>query len=304
MEQNSLDRTSVAPRGAHNLREELERIVALRKEGKLEVALQAVVNALIAKPRAAPLHAEHGILLERLGRIPDAAAAAATAAGLQPNNAVLQNRASTLLSRAGHHERALAFSDAAVALDANTAAFQVQRSRVLDLLERNDEAIAAAEKALALGAGNPRIAAHVDHLKARAAAREKTGAPARTDLYPARDLEDTIASAQELAKSGSFEEALLLTDQALAMAPRRADLHLLRSNVLDSLGLLSEAVAAAHRAMELSPRDPQIVKHHVRLVARQHSGEPEPEPAMEPSGSALGNLFRKVSAFVRSKLGR
>ena len=294
------------PRDVAVPRDYLNRIAALVKEERLESALAAADEALEHYPRNARLHAERGGVLESLGRGEEAVAATVTAAGLQPGDAALQHRASICLANQGHYERALAFAEAAAAIPPTSPGSLIQKSRMLSQLGRHEEALAAAQEAVALNPDNPRGVAHLERLKRdEARTRSAETKDARSGQATAAnaagdDMEDTFSTAQGLLNSGSLEEALTLVDRGLEADPRRAELHLLRSNVMERMGRLEDAIADARKAMALKPGDAALIKHHYRLVARERSGEPEPDPFAQPAQT--DSLFQRISRFVRGKV--
>lgn len=65
-----------------------------------------------------------------------------------------------------------------------------------------------------------------------------------------------------------WEEALRGFDEALAVAPRDAELHNYRARVLDSLGRLIEALGAIERALEIDPGNVADLKNRGVLLRR------------------------------------
>jgi chemotaxis protein methyltransferase CheR len=121
----------------------------------------------------------------------------------------------------------------------------------------------------------------------REAARAVTAARAPLRAPPAPDPD--CADCRALIDAGKLSEAAARVEAALAAAPLRADLHLLRALVMTELGRLDEAEAACRRALYLDPRQP-FVAFFLAMLRLQRG-----------DAAAAARGFRAVRAALRGR---
>lgn len=174
---------------------------------------------------------------------------------------------------AGRYLRTLADSDAELRRDPASALAWAAKSQALTALLRFPEAEAAAARALAL---KPDLAdaflarglvKGAQAVQQRNLGSVRKASSALDDLRRATELDPSLGAAwnslglalQQMPGlfGGSTREALRCADRLGQVAPARG--HLLRGMVLALDKRWSEAEPALRKALELAPRDPQVV---------------------------------------------
>ena len=135
--------------------QDIQRIMALGKAGKLaEVETQAR-QLLEMHPDAAILHSILGSALAGQGRFEDAVASNRQALEIEPHRAYMHSNLGNVLTRLGRFEEAVASLQQAVRLDPSNALAHGNLGNALVYQGRFDEALLAYQQALSL---NPNIA--------------------------------------------------------------------------------------------------------------------------------------------------
>lgn len=97
--------------------------------------------------------------------------------------------------------------------------------------------------------------------------------PARDDLAPLDDLDDTLASARDLFDAGHYAGVVAVCSQALELRPRQVALLLLRARAWISLGRAAAAIDDLRAVLSLDPRSGSAYRALGRLLL--HEGELE-----------------------------
>lgn len=112
-----------------------------------------------------------------------------------------------------------------------------------------------------------------------------------------------IEQATQNIQSGQFEQALQLLDQALAGEPESSDAHLLRAICLSQLNKPSDATAAFHQVIVISPQNSKArYNFAVHLYGQGQKAEALEQAnaavALEPGHAAAQNLVDRISAEI------
>ncbi len=184
---------------------------------------------------------------------------AASRSPRRPEPHVLRGRA---LLKAGFAEAALSSFRRVVSRDPDDVEAATGTAQALDLLRRDAEAASAWERVLTLQPDDRDARKARTNASARANEHTATlGAGSKspnkaTGPYRPHPREDRLfAWARALSTEGRVEESLTVLDEALELAPVRADLLRTRADGLRVLHRLEEAVAEYEAALQADPED-------------------------------------------------
>lgn len=236
--------------------------------GDTDAAVSAFTGLLEEEPSSARAHHGLGIARRRQGHLDDALEALARAVALDSTPSFRVDLGTTL-ARVGRPEEAAAAFRAALVLDPDYAEAWYNLGVAEASLGRRDAAAEAYLRAVET-----------------AGPAEPFGIDARINLGVSK------------AASGAAAEALGWFDAALEADPRRADAHLNRAVVLENLGRLDDAAAAAGAALVLEPDNPrfQLVLGLVELAR----GRIEVAKPLLEKAAAAGQT---VPPAVREQIG-
>ncbi|MDR3532636.1 MAG: tetratricopeptide repeat protein [Rhodopila sp.] len=227
---------------------------------------------------------------------------AVAAAESEPRDVGLLLRAVEMLLRAGDAARAVAFAQNAV--QADPASFRAMRmlSGVLDAVGERGEAIRCGQEAVRLDPANAEVRLHLggllaaqrrwreaaEHLSVHAVSpaatprgwhllssvlhqsgntERATEAARHAVAADPNNIDYRLTLASLLCARARYDEALEALVTVLDQAPDNPLLWRVQSGALEALGRLSEAFAAAERAVELASGDPAY-RAHLDHIAR------------------------------------
>lgn len=248
--------------------------VILHQQGRNDLALELIQQALELNAGEAAAHSNHGLVLQALGKPEDAIASYDRALFLKPDFAAAHfNRGNALMSlrRCG---QALESYDHAIALTPRYAEALNGRGNALCGLHRNDEALESLERALAI-----------------------------SPEYPEALLNRGVA----LSGLRRHAEALASYDRALALRPDYAEAFSNRGGALTCLKRHEEALTSFNRSLALNP---DYVDALINLGAALNQLK-RPQEALSSLDRALaldpekiGALVNRAAALVDMKLPR
>ena len=272
---------------------ELDKAVALHRQGRLAEAEPIYLAWLAAHPAHAGALQMLGLLFLQTGRMAEgvalieravdlggtgadawtnlglgrlalrhaqeALAAFDAALGLAPGEARLLRLRGAALTELGRAAEALDAFEAALALEPGSAEGLADRGAVLRTLYRLPEALESYDRAIAL---NPGLA-EAHNGKGGVLMDLRRHAQALEAFDRALALKPELASAhnnrgQALLCLNRHETALASLDRAIALRPDLAEAHGNRGNVLSDLRRLPEALESFDAAIALRPQEPDL----------------------------------------------
>lgn len=201
-------------------RMDIERALALHREGRLDEAEQIYTAILEAHPHHIDALHLLGLLRYRQGRYAEALRFIGAVLKSAPRSADALNDHGLVLTALKRHEEALERFDEALAVRSDHVKALANRAGALNRLGRREDALAAYEGVLAR---------KPDHIEAR---NEYAGV---------------------LADLGRLDEAIASYDRALAIAPELTELHINKGYALSALNRYEEALACFTAAAAIEP---------------------------------------------------
>ncbi|MCZ6861975.1 MAG: tetratricopeptide repeat protein [Alphaproteobacteria bacterium] len=234
--------------------EQLNGVIALYSEGRLQEAMSAV-QGLISKNSNAPvLHNLTGAIHVGLGQLDHAVESFLRALEIKPDYAEAHNNLGNALKDRGKHAEALASYHRALEIKPDYAEAHYNLGVALSALGKHKEAVAAYHEALEI---KPDIAEAHSNL---GVALSELGQPeeAVASYYRALEMKPDIADAHynlgiALKVLGKHEEAIASYHRALEIKPNIAEAHYNLGIALKELGKHEEALASYYRALEIKP---------------------------------------------------
>jgi len=87
------------------------------------------------------------------------------------------------------------------------------------------------------------------------------------------ELDSAIHNAETVVRQAKLEKTLSIAEQAVALAPYRADTHKLLMTTLQLLGNLDRAATHGARAMELNRYDSEFLGHYSQVLSQMDKQE-------------------------------
>jgi tetratricopeptide (TPR) repeat protein len=197
---------------------------ALRRQGRLDEAFEAIDKAVQLRPDAAGLWKQLGHILVDLNRPDQALLSFEHALRLDPRDADAAAQCGAILAQQARPEQALPYFALSDRLQPNCAATLQRRAMALCDLGRFDAAAAEIERAHALDPANAEICANVGFVIQRLGRREEALAwcDRALELQPDHAFA-FLSKASVLAELRRFDEALAVYDALKAVDPGNAD---------------------------------------------------------------------------------
>jgi protein O-GlcNAc transferase len=236
-----------------------ERLIAEGREaeeqGRLNFACERYRAAAALAPLHPPAHLNLGVALEAAGDTEGARKSYATLLALDPGNAFAHYNLGKLhflahaLAEAEQHLRA------ALERKPEFAEAQVVLANVLVVLKREDDAMRAFERAAALDPGNAQVRATLaDLYQSRgdfsAAATHLEQAVRSRPAWS----EGLFSYAHALMRLHRFDEAAIVLDRLVALAPDREQVHQARMDVLVRGGRVAKMIELCRQRQMRAPR--------------------------------------------------
>jgi tetratricopeptide (TPR) repeat protein len=209
------------------------RAISQLRQGRTEMAVRSLYEALQLAPSNANVHSDLGVALERLGRQEEALRHFEHAIALDPNALEAHHNRGLLLMRLRKPSAALESLAAAVTLEPRNLEAHFHLGVALALLERHQEALTSFDRALAIN-------------------------PASAQLLNNRGV--------ALGRLDRPDESVISFAKALAREPDNLQALTNAANTLTTLGRYSEALQHFDRALAINPLDPEIAWGKGRLL--------------------------------------
>jgi Flp pilus assembly protein TadD len=248
--------------------------VALAHRGELEEAVTEFREALRLKPDGASALSNLGLALAQQQKLTEAVATFEECLRLQPEAVDTLHRLANVLRNARKPAEALPRLQEALRLKPQAADLHHSLGLTLADLGKNDEAIAAYREALKLDSRYP------DALNNLGIALQNVGKSAEAVACYRQALRLRPSSSETynnlgvaLAAQDLHEDAITAYRAALQLAPDAAGPYSNLGNALRQIGLVDDAVASLEKALQLNPEYAE--GHNNIAVALLQAGEPE-----------------------------
>jgi tetratricopeptide (TPR) repeat protein/tRNA A-37 threonylcarbamoyl transferase component Bud32 len=208
-----------------------------------------------------------------------------------------------LLYRSGRPADALAAADAALVARPELGMAHRLRAEALTALGRDQEASDALDRSLASDAPD------ADAYRLRGLLRKALGRTAAAVEDFTRALEHEPNSSNMRTKRGwayllnGLDLALEDFDRAIAQNPSNSDAHAGRGYALVQLGRSREGVEAAERAVELAPREPDLL-YNAACVYAQAAGKAQADRGVGDHQALTERYGQRSLELIRKALDR
>lgn len=225
------------------------------QQGRLELAVQLLRQAIAADPGIAELHNNLGMTLYSMNRAQDAIGAYRKALALRPDYPMALNNLGVALAALGSHEEAIAAYKKALASMPDYAEVLNNLGTSLHAVERSAEAVGYFRRALRYRPEFTEAKVNLGHALC-ALGRPADAVPYYQDVLGAQPEGATahVDLAGALRESGRTVEALELYRKAVALAPDLAAAHAGLGLALLELGKADEARRSHRTAFRLEPQ--------------------------------------------------
>ena len=224
------------------------RATSLVALGRSEEALASCDRALKVDPCRADAWATKGAVLAAAGRSSDAVACYEKALAIDERNVVAWCGKGSALAAAGRHSEALICLDHALAIEPTNAAALFGKAISAEIEGRLSDAATSLRRFIEVAGPTyaDEIAAAKKHL---------------ADLFR-RETQTNDETAERLnneglvlKQQGELGDALVCYDEALEMAPQRADIWCNKGNALHAMGRTAEALQCFDKAVAINPKE-------------------------------------------------
>jgi Flp pilus assembly protein TadD len=225
------------------------------QQGRLELAVQLLRQAIAADPGIAELHNNLGMTLYSLQRTEEAMGAYRKALELRPDYPMALNNLGVALAALGSHEEAIATYKKALAIVPDYAEVLNNLGTSLHAVERSAEAVGYFRRALRHRPEFTEAKVNLGHALC-VLDRPAEAVPYYQDVLGAQPEGATahVDLAGALRESGRTVEAVELYRKAVALAPDLAAAHAGLGLALLELGKADEARRSHHTAFGLEPQ--------------------------------------------------
>lgn len=260
--------------------------------GRSEEALASCDRALKADPRRADTWATKGAVLAAARRGADAVACYEKALAIDERNVVAWCGKGSALAAAGRHPEALICLDRALAIEPTNAAALFGKAISAEIAGRLGDAKASLRRFIEVA--GPMYADEI------AAAKKHLADLVRRETQT-NDAEQLNNEGLVLKQRGELDDALVCYDEALEMAPQRADIWCNKGNALHAMGRSAEALQCFDKAVALNPRDMKSWCNRgvaLKALGRMDEAITAYDRALEIEPHDVKTWFNKANAFA------
>ena len=270
------------------------RATSLAALGRSEEALASCDRALNVDPRRADAWATKGAVLAAAGRSSDAVTCYEKALAIDKRNIVAWCGKGSALAAAGRHSEALICLDHALAIEPTNAAALLGRAISADSEGRLSDAATSLRRFIEVA--GPTYADEIAAAKKHLADLVRRETQTNDEAVERLNNEGLV-----LKQRGEVADALVCYDEALGMAPQRADIWCNKGNALHAIGRTREALQCFDKAVAINPKDMKSWCNRgvaLKALGRMDEAITAYDRALEIEPLDVKTWFNKANAFA------